>query len=187
MIQPTFVTVPNGDIDIRVATLGAGPLIVCVHGWPELWYSWRHQMTHFAQRGFQVAALDVRGYGGSSKPTDIAAYTMAGLTSDVAAVIEELGNGSAIVFGHDWGAPTAEELWDDYSDARDRMLRTTHDEAQPWFVVNADHKKTARIHVIRHLLQSFDYEGRKDALLDVDDDVVFRFAEARIEDGSIAR
>jgi pimeloyl-ACP methyl ester carboxylesterase len=107
MIEPTFVTVPNGDIDIRVATLGAGPLIVCVHGWPELWYSWRHQMTHFAQRGFQVAALDVRGYGGSSKPTDIAAYTLSELTGDVAAAIDELGNGTAIVFGHDWGAPIA--------------------------------------------------------------------------------
>lgn len=107
MIEPTFVTVRNGDINIRVATLGDGPLIVCVHGWPELWYSWRHQMTHFAERGFQVAALDVRGYGGSSKPTDIAAYTMAELTGDVAAVIGELGNGNAIVFGHDWGAPIA--------------------------------------------------------------------------------
>ena len=107
MIEPTFVTVRNGDIDIRVATLGDGPLIVCVHGWPELWYSWRHQMTHFAQRGFRVAALDVRGYGGSSKPSDIAKYTMAELTGDVAAVIDDLGNGSAIVFGHDWGAPIA--------------------------------------------------------------------------------
>ena len=107
MIEPTFVTVRNGDIDIRVATLGDGQLIVCVHGWPELWYSWRHQMTHFAQRGFRVAALDVRGYGGSSKPSDIAKYTMAELTGDVAAVIDDLGNGSAIVFGHDWGAPIA--------------------------------------------------------------------------------
>jgi pimeloyl-ACP methyl ester carboxylesterase len=107
MIEPTFVTVRNGDIDIRVATVGDGPLIVCVHGWPELWYSWRHQMAHFAQRGFRVAALDVRGYGGSSRPTDIAAYTMAELTGDVAAVIDALGDGEAIVFGHDWGAPIA--------------------------------------------------------------------------------
>ena len=107
MTEPTFVNVRNGDIDIHVATLGDGPLIVCVHGWPELWYSWRHQMTHFAQRGFRVAALDVRGYGGSSKPNDIAAYTMTELTGDVAAVIDDLGAGSAIVFGHDWGAPIA--------------------------------------------------------------------------------
>jgi len=107
MFEPTFVTVSNGDIDIRVATLGDGPLIVCVHGWPELWYSWRHQMEHFAARGFTVAALDVRGYGGSSKPTDIAAYSLTEITSDVAAVIDEVGGGSAIVFGHDWGAPIA--------------------------------------------------------------------------------
>lgn len=107
MIEPTFVTVHNGDIEIRVATLGTGPLILCIHGWPELWYSWRHQMTHFAGRGFAVAAMDVRGYGGSSKPTEIAAYRMTELAADAAAVIDQLGGGTAIVFGHDWGAPIA--------------------------------------------------------------------------------
>jgi pimeloyl-ACP methyl ester carboxylesterase len=64
-------------------------------------------MEHFAERGFTVAAMDVRGYGGSSKPTDIAAYSLLHLTGDVAAVIDQLGGGSAIVFGHDWGAPIA--------------------------------------------------------------------------------
>lgn len=100
-----FVTVRNGDIELNVATQGDGPLILCVHGWPELWYSWRHQLAHFAPLGFKVAAMDVRGYGGSSKPHPIAAYTMRNLASDVAAVIDALGGGSAILFGHDWGAP----------------------------------------------------------------------------------
>jgi len=100
-----FVTVENGLIRLNVAVAGHGPLILCVHGWPELAYSWRHQLAHFAARGHRVAALDVRGYGGSSKPPDIAAYTLRNLASDVVAVIDRLGERSAIVFGHDWGAP----------------------------------------------------------------------------------
>jgi pimeloyl-ACP methyl ester carboxylesterase len=100
-----FVTVHNGPIDLNVAVSGSGPLIVCVHGFPELWYSWRHQIAHFAAQGFRVAALDVRGYGRSSKPRDVAAYTLRHLASDVVAVIEQMGDGPAILFGHDWGAP----------------------------------------------------------------------------------
>lgn len=101
-----FTTVQNGEVSINVAVDGAGPLILCVHGWPELWYSWRHQMRHFASQGFTVAALDVRGYGDSSRPQPIAAYSMRNIASDVAAVIDALGGGEqAILFGHDWGAP----------------------------------------------------------------------------------
>lgn len=100
-----FVTVQNGPIDLNVAVAGRGPLILCVHGFPELWYSWRHQMAYFSELGYTVAALDVRGYGRSSKPHEIAAYTIRKLGSDVAAAIDELGNGTAILFGHDWGAP----------------------------------------------------------------------------------
>jgi pimeloyl-ACP methyl ester carboxylesterase len=106
MIDHRFETVHNDDIDIRVAVAGSGPLMLFAHGWPELWYSWRRQMTHFAERGFTVAAIDVRGYGGSSKPTEIERYSLMELAGDVAAVIDEMG-GSAIVVGHDWGAPIA--------------------------------------------------------------------------------
>jgi pimeloyl-ACP methyl ester carboxylesterase len=100
-----FVEVENGDINLRVALQGTGPVIVCVHGWPELWYSWRHQINHFAQQGYAVAAMDVRGYGGSSKPHDIASYTLRELASDVAAVIEAMSDEPVVLFGHDWGAP----------------------------------------------------------------------------------
>ena len=61
-----FVTVPNGPVDLNLAVAGRGPLILCVHGFPELWYSWRHQMAHFSELGYTVAALDVRGYGRST-------------------------------------------------------------------------------------------------------------------------
>lgn len=97
----------HGSIDLHVVTLGPtdGPLILCVHGWPENWYSWRHQMTHFTELGYRVAAMDVRGYGQSSKPENVAAYTIAELAGDAAAVISELSPAApAILFGHDWGA-----------------------------------------------------------------------------------
>ena len=100
-----FVQLQNGSIELNVAVAGDGPLIVCVHGFPELWYSWRHQITHFSKLGYKVAALDVRGYGGSSRPREVAAYSMRNLASDVSAVIDQLGGGTAILFGHDWGAP----------------------------------------------------------------------------------
>ncbi len=100
-----FVTVRNGDAALNVAVAGEGPLILCVHGWPELWYSWRHQLAHLPALGYKVAALDVRGYGGSSKPADIAAYSINTIATDLVAIIDALGGGRAILFGHDWGGP----------------------------------------------------------------------------------
>ncbi len=100
-----FLTVHNGPIALNVAVQGEGRLILCVHGFPELWYSWRHQIDRFSALGYMVAALDVRGYGGSSKPLEISAYSMRNLAADVAAVIDRLGAGAAILIGHDWGAP----------------------------------------------------------------------------------
>ena len=68
-------SIQNGDITLHTVSEGEGPVILCVHGWPELWYSWRHQMSHFADR-FTVAAPNVRGYGNSSNPEEVEAYTM---------------------------------------------------------------------------------------------------------------
>ena len=97
----------NGPIDLEVKVQGEGPLILCVHGWPELWYSWRHQMDYFASRGYRVAAMNVRGYGESSHPSDVESYTIKNLASDVAAVAVGLSKTPVILFGHDWGAPIA--------------------------------------------------------------------------------
>ena len=96
---------PAGPLAVTVA--GAGPLILCVHGWPELAYSWRHQSAYFSARGYTVAALDVRGYGGSVKPSEVSAYTLPALAADVAAVAAALAPEPAVLFGHDWGAPIA--------------------------------------------------------------------------------
>ncbi len=99
-------TVSNGPIQIATTVEGEGPVILCVHGWPELAYSWRHQQQHFSRNGYRVVAMDVRGYGGSSKPDPVEAYRMRELAGDVAAVAKHYSPDEPVVlFGHDWGAP----------------------------------------------------------------------------------
>ncbi len=101
----TLQTIPVNGITLRVAVHGAGPLVILVHGWPELWYSWRHQIAPIAEAGFRVAALDVRGYGGSEKPTAVEAYDMVSLMADITGLIDHFDEDQAILIGHDWGAP----------------------------------------------------------------------------------
>ncbi len=93
-------------IRLRAAIQGQGPLVLLVHGFPESWYSWRHQMGPIAEAGFTACAIDVRGYGGSDKPWPIESYAMERMVEDVASVIEHLRPGEkAVLVGHDWGAP----------------------------------------------------------------------------------
>lgn len=91
----------------HVVERGSGPLVLLVHGFPESWYSWRRQLPALAAAGYRAVAIDVRGYGRSSKPADPAAYRMLELVADNAAVVEALGERSAVVVGHDWGATIA--------------------------------------------------------------------------------
>jgi pimeloyl-ACP methyl ester carboxylesterase len=97
--------IDNGDITLRVEVTGQGPTVLCVSGWPELAQSWHHQVDHLASRGYRVAALDVRGYGGSSAPAEIERYRLVELASDVAAVAAALDDEPVVLIGHDWGAP----------------------------------------------------------------------------------
>ena len=97
--------VTNGDITLRVEVTGDGPTVLCVPGWPELASSYHHQVEHLAANGYRVAALDVRGYGGSSVPTEVERYSLKQLAGDVAAVAAALDDGPIILVGHDWGAP----------------------------------------------------------------------------------
>lgn len=95
-------------ISLRCAEMGAGPLVILVHGFPESWYSWRHQMPALAEAGWRVVAPDVRGYGGSSAPPEIEAYSLEQLSGDIARLAEILSpDEPAVVIGHDWGAPIA--------------------------------------------------------------------------------
>ena len=101
----SFKLLQSNNVNIRTKIEGSGPLIVLVHGCPESWYSWRYQIPMLSEKGYTVAAIDVRGYGGSSKPQEIEAYRMRELSKDVIGVIDSLGFESAILIGHDWGAP----------------------------------------------------------------------------------
>jgi pimeloyl-ACP methyl ester carboxylesterase len=100
-----FRYVKSGEHSLRVAVEGSGPLVLMVHGFPESWAVWKHQLGPIAKAGFTAAALDVRGYGGSSKPHAVEAYDMASIVGDLQAVADELGGGKAILIGRDWGAP----------------------------------------------------------------------------------
>jgi pimeloyl-ACP methyl ester carboxylesterase len=104
-MKPNLQLVDTNGIRLRVALAGAGPLVVLVHGFPEGWYSWRHQIAALAAAGYRVAAPDVRGYGGSDKPPAIADYSIKTIAADIGGLIEALGVERAVVVGHDWGAP----------------------------------------------------------------------------------
>lgn len=96
----------SGGVKIHYASLGNGPLLVFIHGFPDFWYSWREQMRVLAS-DFRCVALDQRGYNLSDKPEGQASYDMALLAGDVEAVIRHLGEKQAIVAGHDWGGMVA--------------------------------------------------------------------------------
>ena len=96
----------ESGVKIHYATLGDGPLVVMIHGFPDFWYSWRHQMEGLADR-FQVVAIDQRGYNLSDKPKGVENYDMRLLIGDVAAVIRSLGRDKATIVGHDWGGAVA--------------------------------------------------------------------------------
>ena len=98
--------VSEGGVKIHYASLGEGPLVVMIHGFPDFWYSWRHQMEGLADH-FQVVAIDQRGYNLSDKPKGVENYDMRLLVGDVAAVIRSLGRDKATIVGHDWGGAVA--------------------------------------------------------------------------------
>lgn len=101
-----FRTIDAGEVRLRAAVEGEGPLVIMVHGFPESWFSWRHQIGPIADAGFTACAIDVRGYGGSDKPRPVEAYAMQHMVADVAGVADALSPGKpAIILGHDWGAP----------------------------------------------------------------------------------
>lgn len=96
----------NG-VELAVEDVGDGPVVVLLHGFPELAYSWRHQIPALAAAGYRVIAFDQRGYGASSKPADVDQYGLRMLVADVVGVLDELGVATATVVGHDWGSIVA--------------------------------------------------------------------------------
>jgi len=100
-------TISANGIEIFLLEQGEGPLVVLCHGWPELSYSWRHQIAALAAVGYHVVAPDMRGFGRTSAPADIGAYSIFDTVGDMVALVAALGENSAAIVGHDWGAPVA--------------------------------------------------------------------------------
>src|SRR5256714_1492546 len=98
-------TLAVNGIQMHIAEQGEGPLVLLCHGWPELWYSWRHQLKALANAGFRAAAPDMRGFGRTSSPDDVGAYTIFHTVGDVVALVAALGEKRALIIGHDSGAP----------------------------------------------------------------------------------
>ncbi|MBV9015480.1 MAG: alpha/beta hydrolase [Alphaproteobacteria bacterium] len=100
-------TIETNGIRMHVAEQGEGPLVVLCHGFPESWYSWRHQLPALAAAGFHAVAPDMRGYGRTDRPEAIDQYTLFHLVGDIDGLVDALGEKQAVVAGHDWGAPVA--------------------------------------------------------------------------------
>ncbi|WP_046497448.1 alpha/beta fold hydrolase [Streptomyces odonnellii] len=104
-LRHRIIEAPAGRL--HLVEQGSGPLVLLVHGFPESWYSWRRQLPALAAAGYRAVALDVRGYGRSSKPVATDAYRMLDLVEDNVALVRALGEEMAVVAGHDWGSNIA--------------------------------------------------------------------------------
>lgn len=100
-------TVDTNGIRMRIAECGEGPLVVLLHGFPESWYSWRHQLVDLAEAGYHVVAPNQRGYAGTTCPPDVADFVQLHMVGDVVGLCAAMGADNAVVVGHDWGAVTA--------------------------------------------------------------------------------
>jgi len=103
----THRMVQTNGINMHVAELGEGPLVLPCHGFPESWFSWRHQMAALAGAGYHAVAPDQRGYGDTDRPEGSEHYSILHLVGDLVGLVRALGEQQAAVVGHDWGAPVA--------------------------------------------------------------------------------
>jgi epoxide hydrolase 4 len=111
-----------GEVALHVAEAGSGPLVVLLHGFPDFWYGWRHQIPALAEAGYQVLAPDLRGFNLSSKPRGVDAYRTGVVAGDIAALIASTGQDNAVVVGHDWGAIVAYTLAMQHPDRVGRLV-----------------------------------------------------------------
>ncbi|HET8842292.1 MAG TPA: alpha/beta hydrolase [Ktedonobacteraceae bacterium] len=131
--------ISTNGIRMHYVTQGEGPLILLLHGFPEFWYSWRHQIPVLAEQGYRVVAPDLRGYNDTEKPKS--GYDVPTLLRDIAGLIEGLGEEQAIIVGHDWGGVLAWQFAIDYPQMTERLI-----------VLNAPHPG-AYFRELRHLRQ----------------------------------
>ena len=107
MVELKHRFIETNGIRMHIAECGSGPLVLLCHGFPESWYSWRHQLQALAEAGFRVVAPDMRGYGQTDRPEAIEQYTLLHLVGDMIGLLDPLGADTAVIAGHDWGAPVA--------------------------------------------------------------------------------
>jgi pimeloyl-ACP methyl ester carboxylesterase len=107
MTDLTHRTLDCKGVRLHVAECGSGPVVLMIHGFPESWYSWRYQLPALAEAGYRAVALDVRGYGRSSKPVAVADYRMLKHVGDIVGLADALDDAPITLVGHDWGAPIA--------------------------------------------------------------------------------
>jgi len=100
-------TIEANGVRIHFAEAGSGPLVILCHGFPESWYSWRHQLRALSEAGYHAVAPDMRGYGQTDRPEEIDRYTLLHLVGDMVGLVDALGADEAVIAGHDWGAPVA--------------------------------------------------------------------------------
>ncbi|MFN8545656.1 MAG: alpha/beta hydrolase [Candidatus Binatia bacterium] len=120
-MAPEHRHIETNGIRLHCVVDGSGPLVVLLHGFPECWYSWRHQLAALAPR-FRVVAPDLRGYGDSDKPAGVAAYDLQELRADVLGLIHALGEREAVIVGHDWGGGLAWSFAIEHPEATRRLV-----------------------------------------------------------------
>jgi pimeloyl-ACP methyl ester carboxylesterase len=138
----------NG-IQLHIAEAGTGPLVVLLHGFPEFWWSWRHQLTALADAGFHAVAPDLRGYGASDKPPR--GYDAPTLAADVAGVVRALGERDAVIVGQDWGGHLAWTLAATHPDIVRRLVVVSAPHPLCWATAlrNDKEQRSASRHVAR--------------------------------------
>jgi pimeloyl-ACP methyl ester carboxylesterase len=107
MSEAQHRAIETNGIRMHIAECGSGPLVLLCHGFPESWYSWRHQLQALADAGFHAVAPDMRGYGETDRPQEIDKYTLLHLVGDMVGLLDALHGDKAVIAGHDWGAPVA--------------------------------------------------------------------------------
>jgi epoxide hydrolase 4 len=125
--------VRTNGIRLHAVEMGRGPLVLLLHGFPECWYAWRHQLPRLARAGFHAVAPDLRGYNLSDRPAELRAYRVHELAADVAGLVAALGHDRAAIVGHDWGGVVAWAVAELHAERVDRLV-----------IVNAPHSQGFR-------------------------------------------
>ncbi|XP_041021062.1 epoxide hydrolase A-like [Juglans microcarpa x Juglans regia] len=107
MEEIQHTTVPTNGINMHIASIGNGPVVLFLHGFPELWYSWRHQLLSLSSLGYRCIAPDLRGFGDTDAPSSPSSYTPFQIVGDLVGLLDHLGIDQIFLVGHDWGAVMA--------------------------------------------------------------------------------